>query len=334
MKKPIRETINNNYIVFYGISFILLTLFLITILLKGLLKEENIKIPPPKISYSQEELEKKTNEIFEKGWTRNLNAYYENVRANLLAKHLGVFKYKIKMGNNLWKHVAKRYEISLDTIVGANPFLRTLEAYLNEEIIVISKKGVLHKVKPRETVESIADLYKIDKEIVWQNNNIENQIIENKYLFIPDVEPINMSDEIREQFALTRIFAYPILNGKNNYSSYMGYRQDPFTHERSHHDGLDIKVAYGEKICAVADGIITFAGENGGLGNAVKIKHSNGYVTLYGHNSKLLVKSGQKVKKGKIIALAGSTGRSTGCHLHFAVWKNSKLIDPKIFFIR
>jgi murein DD-endopeptidase MepM/ murein hydrolase activator NlpD len=111
-------------------------------------------------------------------------------------------------------------------------------------------------------------------------------------------------------------------------SSYFGYRTDPFTGRREYHQGVDIAGELGEPVVAVAAGIVTYAGKHGGYGNLVEINHGNGFVTRYGHNSKVLVTVGSTVSKGQEVALMGSTGRSTGPHVHFEVWRSGRVVNP------
>ena len=114
-------------------------------------------------------------------------------------------------------------------------------------------------------------------------------------------------------------------------SSYFGMRTDPFTGRLAFHSGIDFAGRLNSDIIAVAAGVVTFAGPRNGYGNLVEINHGNGYSTRYGHSRKLLVKVGDTVKKGQVIAKMGSTGRSTGPHVHFEVLKNGHAIDPKRF---
>ncbi len=111
-------------------------------------------------------------------------------------------------------------------------------------------------------------------------------------------------------------------------SSYFGFRADPFTGRRAHHDGVDIAGKKGDSIEVVGSGVVTFSGARSGYGNLVEINHGNGYVTRYGHNQINLVKEGDKVNKGQAVALMGSTGRSTGPHVHFEVLRNGKVVNP------
>jgi murein DD-endopeptidase MepM/ murein hydrolase activator NlpD len=111
-------------------------------------------------------------------------------------------------------------------------------------------------------------------------------------------------------------------------TSKFGTRKDPFTNETAFHEGIDIANSAGTNIVAAAKGTVTFSGYNSGYGRSIIINHGNGYKTVYGHVSKLLVSTGDKVEKGQIIAKMGNTGRSTGPHLHFEVHKDGKLLNP------
>lgn len=122
---------------------------------------------------------------------------------------------------------------------------------------------------------------------------------------------------------------WPVVGGY--ISSGFGFRVDPFTGRRAFHDGVDIADHLGAHIKAVASGVVTYAGRETGYGRVVKINHGNGYSTLYAHTSKILVKVGDKVEKGQEIALVGSSGRSTGPHLHFEILRNGHAINPRSF---
>lgn len=115
-------------------------------------------------------------------------------------------------------------------------------------------------------------------------------------------------------------------------TSEFGYRSDPFTGQSSGHTGIDIAVPTGTPVRAALPGVVTTATYNaGGYGYYVKIDHGNGMVTLYAHNSKLLVKAGDTVEAGDMVSLSGSTGRSTGPHLHFEVRVNGQRVNPRSY---
>lgn len=111
-------------------------------------------------------------------------------------------------------------------------------------------------------------------------------------------------------------------------SSRYGYRKDPFNGKKTFHHGVDVAGKKNSNVVAVASGIVTWTGKRGGYGKLVEIRHADGYVTRYGHNSKILVAPGDLVTQGQPIALMGSSGRSTGPHVHFEIVRNGKSINP------
>ena len=114
-------------------------------------------------------------------------------------------------------------------------------------------------------------------------------------------------------------------------SSRFGKRTDPVNKKKAIHEGVDIKGKRGDRILATASGKVIKATKNGGYGNYVEIDHGNGYITAYGHMQNYLVKKGERVKQGQVIGQVGSTGRSTGPHLHYEIQLNKKPIDPVKF---
>ncbi|MDP4180682.1 MAG: peptidoglycan DD-metalloendopeptidase family protein [Bacillota bacterium] len=118
---------------------------------------------------------------------------------------------------------------------------------------------------------------------------------------------------------------------EGNLSSHFGGRDDPFNSTERFHAGIDIAADYGSDILAAADGIVIKADWYSGYGRAIVLSHGHGLTTVYGHTSEIVVKEGQKVKKGQLIGRVGSTGRSTGPHLHFEVRKNDTPVNPLNF---
>lgn len=117
-------------------------------------------------------------------------------------------------------------------------------------------------------------------------------------------------------------------------SSSFGKRTDPFNGKLAWHKGVDFAGKKGSEIVAVASGVVTWSDERYGYGNMVEINHGNGFVTRYAHNTKNLVQVGDVVKKGQDIALMGSSGRSTGPHVHFEVYKDGRAVDPSRYIYR
>ncbi len=117
-------------------------------------------------------------------------------------------------------------------------------------------------------------------------------------------------------------------------SSRFGRRTDPFNGKIAWHSGVDFAGKFDSNIIAVASGVVTWSSDRSGYGQMVEINHGSGFSTRYAHNNKNLVKVGDVVKKGQVIALMGSSGRSTGPHVHFEVYKNGRAVDPSSYIHR
>lgn len=118
---------------------------------------------------------------------------------------------------------------------------------------------------------------------------------------------------------------------KGYITSGFGTRSDPFNGGRAHHMGIDFDANTGDPVTAAAGGVVIFSGVKNGYGNVVEVDHGNGYTTLYGHNSRLMVRVGDVVRAGQTVAKAGSTGRSTGPHVHFEVHVDGRPVNPRPF---
>ena len=129
-----------------------------------------------------------------------------------------------------------------------------------------------------------------------------------------------------------RLAAIPSGRPSKGYiTSGFGTRNDPLRGGLAHHMGLDFDANTGDPFAAAAGGVVSFAGVKAGYGNVVEVDHGNGYSTLYGHNSRLVVHAGDIVRAGQTLARAGSTGRSTGPHVHFEVHVNGRPVNPRKF---
>ncbi|MEX2489747.1 MAG: peptidoglycan DD-metalloendopeptidase family protein [Pseudomonadales bacterium] len=117
-------------------------------------------------------------------------------------------------------------------------------------------------------------------------------------------------------------------------SSRFGYRNDPINGHRSWHNGVDFAGKTGSDVIAVAAGVVVYAASRDGYGKMVEINHGSGFTTRYGHHDELRVQIGDIVQKGQVIGLMGSSGRSTGPHVHFEVFKNGRVVDPSSYIHR
>lgn len=173
----------------------------------------------------------------------------------------------------------------------------------------------------------------LDEMSVLGENNIDirlqelSQLIEEKENQLRTLDSVLANKRIqRNQNYLANL---PVRTGE--ITSKFGYRSDPFNNRVAFHAGMDFSGPQGTNIYAVASGIVSFAGVKNGYGNVIEITHGDGYMTRYAHAQNLAAKVGDLVSKDEVIAYMGSTGRSTGTHLHYEVLVNGKQIDPMSF---
>lgn len=132
----------------------------------------------------------------------------------------------------------------------------------------------------------------------------------------------------RRSASRSQMFVLPVAG---RLTSPYGYRRHPVGGQRSFHRGIDIAASYGRSVVSAADGVVTKVGTSYTLGKYIEISHAQGYTTLYAHLSRQVVKTGQRVSQGKVIGKIGSTGRSTGPHLHFGIKKNGRYVNPSSY---
>lgn len=186
--------------------------------------------------------------------------------------------------------------------------LKKAEEELNKIFSLKSKKEILEQVKINPSGDiNIEELKKHAEEAINTVSEIKKFLSEQQDLY--RATPLG----------------WPV-NGA--ITSYFGMREHPKSGNEEFHTGIDISVSTGSEVRATADGIVVFSGYQGRNGNVVVIRHGYGFSTVYAHNSKNLINVGQRVKRGDIIALSGSTGITTGPHLHYEVWKNNTPINP------
>ncbi len=239
------------------------------------------------------------------------------------------FNYRVEKGDSLWT-IAKKFEISVDSIYSAN-IKRIKNPHILTPQVVIripSNMGIVKEVKTIQQIDSLLNQYDIDELSLLIANAVstKEELVDKSEIFLPNVE----LPQTEKLMAYGIAFSFPT---RGYISSRFGYRKDPFTGLRRFHSGVDIANVRGTAIYAAYDGVVIFAGEKGGYGLCVIISHPLGYTTLYGHLSKILVKYGQRVSKGSKIALMGSSGRSTGSHLHFEIRRFGKYLNPLLYLL-
>lgn len=232
--------------------------------------------------------------------------------------------HKLKSGEwNIWK-LAKNYGTSVPALQATN---NNELIFINPgmRIIVPNKPGLLYRVQgENETLDSVVAKYKKDptqqqklKEKAVSANHLPGTALIASYHLAPG-ETLLLPGVMPPEFDTYR---FPFGDGGwTRISSRFGKRKHPILNITRYHDGLDLPKPYGTKVYPARSGRVVFAGWKGGYGNAIEIRHGNGESTIYGHLSKIDVKEGQWVERGKtLLGRVGSTGLSTGPHLHFEV---------------
>lgn len=227
-------------------------------------------------------------------------------------------------------------------------FFSELTTYDRNMVLKMEETKAQLEVQKTQLEDEMADLQLLQADALAQKNEAQTLMAEKeKQMAVYDSQIDLEQKEIEAQQAILRKiqelessggtnyylggeFAWPVPSS-GNITSHYGMRYHPISGQYKLHQGIDIAAGYGSNIVAACSGTVTIAsyGYNGGAGNYVAISHGNGLSTVYYHCSSLLVTAGQFVVEGTPVALIGSTGSSTGNHLHFGVIKNGNYVDPK-----
>lgn len=232
--------------------------------------------------------------------------------------------YTVKAGDTIGGITKKMRLRNISTLIGMNNIKNVRRLAAGDTLTVPSIDGLKVKVSKGDTLESLAKKYSIKVEELADVNEVESNVLAvGSFLFIPG--KTLSRHELR--MALGTLFCYPILT-PFVVSSPFGPRKDPFTGRKGFHHGVDMACMEGTAVHAAAEGVVARVGFSSLYGNFIIVKHENNSQTLYAHLKKALVKNGRQVASGETIGLVGSTGRATGAHLHFSIYKNGKPVDP------
>lgn len=234
--------------------------------------------------------------------------------------------YRVKSGDMIG-FIADKYDVTQDTIISINNIKQSRLIQVGQYLKIPSMPGILYSTKSKgETPATIAEKYKVDAEkcAIVNNVSVDTEFESGVSVFVPDAQ----LDWATRQEINGDLFRKP-LHSRYYLSSYYGWRDSPFnTGKRSFHTGIDMACSTGTPIYPAMDGVVTAAGYDATYGNYVIVQHHSGYKTLYGHMSKITCKKGNFVYTTTQIGKVGSTGLSTGPHLHFTVYKNGKTVNP------
>ncbi|MDP2656027.1 MAG: peptidoglycan DD-metalloendopeptidase family protein [bacterium] len=250
------------------------------------------------------------------------------------------FTYVVQTGDTIGA-IAQKFEISSQTLIWANNLSASGYIRPGQKLVVLPVDGILYKVKSGDTLLRLARVYGTDVPSVVAQNRLTgaNDIHIGETLILPGgvpPTPITPSSSLASRIKETVTSSVKPSSASSALTSGIGMIWPTTAHTISQyfswrHTGVDIAGPISNTIFAAQDGTVLQAdasGYNGGYGKTILLSHANGIKTRYGHASKLFVTAGQHVKKGEAIAMVGSTGRSTGPHLHFEVIVNGTRVNP------
>ncbi|MGD0723999.1 MAG: M23 family metallopeptidase [Spirochaetia bacterium] len=242
----------------------------------------------------------------------------------VLLTSLKVTPYTTRTGDSL-STIATRFKLNIDSIVSWNGIRDARRISTGTALAIPNANGLKYSVRRGDTLQSIALSSGIELNNILDWNRLSSSVISvGQELFLPGAR-MKASDLNR---ILGNLFVYPVLG---RISSYFGERPDPFTGIQNMHNGVDIVNKPLTPIAAAMDGMVASVGFNNNYGNYVILKHTGSYQTLYGHLARYLVSRGQKIRQGQEIGELGTTGYSTGPHLHFSIFHNGEAVDPMRF---
>jgi len=234
---------------------------------------------------------------------------------------LSMSSYRV-VKNDTLEVIARRYGLRLDTLISANGIGDVRRIVAGSTLKIPSMDGVAYSVRKGESLSGIASARGVSVLDIVDANDLSSQTIQpGQTLFIPGARL--SSYDLKK--ALGSLVIWPF---SGRISSSFGYRPNPFTGIRQFHNGIDIAGSLNSSVKAAMDGRVAETGYSAVFGNFVILTHPEGYQTLYAHLNKILVKQGEGVRQGGSVGLLGSTGYSTGPHVHFGVFKRGIAIDP------
>ncbi len=230
--------------------------------------------------------------------------------------------YIVKRGDTL-SEIARVYNLDVGTLISFNKIDNVRRIMAGTILKIPDIDGIPYTVKRGDTLEMISKRYKVPLNAILDANDLVSEIIEpGKSIFIPGAR----ISEFEYKKATGTLFIYPT---RGRLSSPFGYRIDPFTGTRRMHYGIDLANRVGTPVRSTMAGtVVVVANHPQGYGKYIVIRHARGYQSLYGHLNTILVRKGQRVSQGQKIGLMGSSGRSTGPHLHFSLYKNYVPVNP------
>jgi murein DD-endopeptidase MepM/ murein hydrolase activator NlpD len=242
-----------------------------------------------------------------------------------LAENFAWKSYRVKKGDSVSK-IAAAHSLSLDAVIASNNISNARLLREGETLRIPNMDGIPYVVKKGDSLSGISQSLGVPMKAILDANDLQRDVISSgQMIFIPGARM--RSEDLK--LALGELFIYPLKGAW--LSSPFGWRHDPISGVRRHHAAIDLAAPAGTAIKAAMDGKVSSVGFNSIYGKYIILSHGSEYQTLYAHLSQVSVKQGDRVNQGVKIGEVGSTGHSTGNHLHFAIYKNGRAVNPLDF---
>ncbi len=238
--------------------------------------------------------------------------------------------HQMKQGESFWQ-VTRRHAITIETFIAANPHVTCLSAAPGTRVVIPEEDGVLL------AFDDVTDVWRMSRRLKGHDGARGDYLPslfklisrdDVRLVFFKESTPVVVNDSLEKLHAYSTIFARPL---KGHFTSLFGDRVDPYYHDTAFHTGIDIHGRMGTPLRAARAGMVMFTGWRDGYGKTVILQHHEGYSTLYAHMADITVATGQWIEKMGIIGTTGSTGRSTGPHLHFEIRRHGDPINPLLY---
>jgi len=233
--------------------------------------------------------------------------------------------YAVRPGDSI-SSIAKQFGVNEGTIISFNDVSDVRRIQVGAVFQVPDKDGLRYSVRRGNSLSFISQKFSVPINSILDANNLKSSVLRvGQDLFIPGAK----MNSFQLGLIMGNAFQWPVRGAVM--TSPFGFRPDPFTGVRDFHNGIDLALYFGAPIHSAGNGVVRDVGYNSIFGNYVIISHPNNFQTLYGHMSKQLVHVGEQVAVGQTIGLMGSTGYSTGTHLHFTIYHNYQPVNPLLY---
>ncbi len=285
----------------------------------------------------------KLNQLFGRGQVtrtqsfRNYSSKYSRSKGEIASAGADVDNdplksHTVRPGDTVQK-ISGQYRVPPADIIQHNPDLSTRLLYIGEELMIVRTPATTaivqetpryYTVRKGDSIAKVARIHRLSPQNLSQMNDLNPKVALTAGTQLK--VGISRTSRLPTGYAYRNKFIWPLPGGR--ITSTFGRRSNPFAGFRQYHNGIDIGAPMGTPVRAAGDGLVILAGRTGGYGNCVFVRHANGFVSVYGHNKKIVVTRGDIVKQGQTIAEVGRTGSATGPHLHFEIRKFHQPMNP------